>query len=128
MKIAGLFSLKSVCYHLSMGMEKLWTKSRADRLTDPDIQRDLDAEWIRVRESFGRLGDQTKETCTAIVYHSLVRPFVSIKHKKKSEFAPAKQLIAGSVDSTGKTVALVGRVLLASGRATKYGIRRSLVI
>ncbi len=111
-----------------MGMEKLWTKSRVDRLSDPHIQRDLDKEWDRVKDSFGRLGEQTKETCTAIVYNSLVRPFVSIKHGKKSEFAPAKQVIAGSFDSTGKTVALVGRVLMSTGRAAKYGIRRSFVI
>ena len=111
-----------------MGFEKLWTKSRADRIADPAIQSDLDAEWTRVKESFGRLGNQTKETCTAVIYNALVRPLVPIKHKKGSEFAPVKQVIAGAVDSTAKTTALVGRVLLASGRTTKYGIRRALAI
>lgn len=111
-----------------MGIEKLWTKSRADRLTDPDIQRGLDEEWDRVKQSFGRLGDQTKDTCASVVYNSVVRPFVPIKQGKKSEFAPAKQVLHGAADSTGKTLALVGRILLATGRTTKYGIRRGLVI
>lgn len=111
-----------------MGIEKLWTKSRADRLTDPDIQRGLDEEWGRVKNSFGKLGDQAKETCSAIVYNSTVRPFVSIKKGKKSEFAPAKQVVYGATDSTAKTLALVGRILLTTGRTTKYGVRRGLVI
>lgn len=111
-----------------MGMEKLWTKSRSDRLRDPAIQRDIDAEWRRVKESFGRLGDQTKESCAAIVYNSVIRPFVPIGRGKNREFAPVKQVLAGAADSTGKTLAVIGRVLLASGRLTKYGVRRALVI
>lgn len=114
-----------------MGLEKLWTKSRADRLSDPDIQRDLDAEWDRVKESLGRLGDQTKETCAAIVYNTAVRPFVEIRTGKKGknrEFAPAKQIINSAFDSTGKTMAVIGRILLSTGRAAKYGVRRAFVI
>lgn len=111
-----------------MGIEKLWTKSRNDRLRDPDILLSLHQERIRMEQSLDMLGNQAKETSTAIIYNTLARPFVSIKHKKKSEFAPAKQLIAGSMDSTAKTVALVGRILLTSGRAIKYGIRNALVI
>ena len=114
-----------------MGIEKLWQKSRQDRLRDPAIQHDLDAEWDHVRSSFERLGDQTKETCAGIVYNTLVRPFVGIpvgKKGKKTEFAPAKQVLAGAADSTGKTAALVGRILLSTGRTAKYGIRKALVI
>jgi len=111
-----------------MGIEKLWTKSRRDRLIDPDIQLALDREKHRMKDSLRNLGNQAKETCTAIPYNTLVRPFVRINSGGKKEFDPAKQILAGSADSTLKTVQLVGRVLMTTGRATKYGVRRTLVI
>jgi hypothetical protein len=111
-----------------MGIEKLWTKSRIDRLADPDIQRALHAERIRVRESFARLGNQTKETCAALLYNTLVRPVTPVKHGKEYKFALAKQTIDGGVDSAAKTFKLVARILMASGRTATYGIRRALVI
>ncbi|MFA7309373.1 MAG: hypothetical protein WC050_00525 [Candidatus Paceibacterota bacterium] len=111
-----------------MGIEKLWTKSRNDRLVDPVIQADLDAEWERVKQSLDHLGDRAKATCAAIIYNTVARPLVPIRHRRTSEFAPAKQMIAGAVDSTTKTLALVTHVLSTSGRATKYGVRRALVI
>lgn len=110
-----------------MGLEKLFTKSRADRLADPDIQRGINEERDRVRKSFEKLGLQTKTTCSAVIYNTLVRPIVH-KSGKKFEMASARQAHEGAVDSTVKTAALVGRILMASGRAVKYGIRRTLVI
>lgn len=112
-----------------MGIEKLVTRTRAERIIDPEIQAGLDREWVRVRESFGRLGDKTKEATAGIIYNSLVLPFVRVrKGKHGKEFAPGKQAIAGAVDSTGKVLGLVGRALLSSGRVAKYGVRRTLVI
>jgi hypothetical protein len=111
-----------------MGIEKLFTKSRVDRLADPDIQRALNAERIRVRESFARLGDQTKETCAAIIYNTLVRPLTPVKHGKEYKFAPAKQTIDGGVDSAAKTFKLIGRILMTTGRTATYGVRKTLVI
>lgn len=111
-------------------LEDLWKKSRADRLKDPAIQRGLDAELQRVKDSFGRLGDQAKETTAGIAYNTLVRPFVPVRGKGlgKSKLDAPTQIVSGAFDSTGKTVKLIGRVLMATGRAAKYGIRRGAAI
>lgn len=112
-----------------MGIEDLWKKSRADRVKDPAIQASLDAERTRVLNSLGKLGNQAKETTSAILYNAVVRPHVAIKvGKKKWEYNPGKQVSDGAVDSTIQTVALVGRVLMSAGRVTKYGVRKALAI
>ena len=107
-------------------LEKLWTKTRDERVRDPEVISALDAEEKRLKESWGRLGDQTKETCSALIYNTIVRPFVRVKQGKEKELNVSKQLIDGSVDSTAKILALVGRVLLATGRTAHYGIRQSI--
>ena len=116
-----------------MSIEKLWTKSRADRLTDPDIQRNLNEEWTRTRESFGNLGNQTKATCTSILYNTLVRPITSTARaittgqgEKTKQGLPGT--VSGGVESAEQLFKLVGRVLMATGRVAKYGVRRALVI
>ncbi len=109
-------------------LEKLWTKSHDERTRDPEVLAALDAEEKRWKESWVRLGNQTKETCSALIYNSTVRPFVRVKHGKEKELNVSKQLIDGSVDSTAKILALVGRVLLTTGRTAHYGIRQLIKI
>ena len=112
-----------------MALEDLWKKSRADRMRDPAIQAGLDAEKTRVFESLGKLGSQAKETTSAIIYNSVVRPHVKIKTGEKTlEHNPGKQVSDGAVDSTFQTVVLVGRVLMSAGRVAKYGVRKTLAI
>ena len=103
-----------------MRLDKLFTKSRSDRLRDPDIQREIREEKERMKNSLRNLGNQAKETCVAIPYNTLVRPFV-----RKN---PAEQVLVGAADSTYKTVKLVGRILMTTGRVAKYGVRKTLVI
>lgn len=111
-----------------MSLDKLWTKSRADRLTDPAIQTALKLERDKVIQSFRNLGHQTKETAVAIPYNTFIRPFVSVKRDKKNIIAPGNQMLAGAVDSGNNVLKLVARILLSTGRATKYGIRKAIVL
>jgi hypothetical protein len=106
----------------------MWKQTRQERIADPDVQKGIDEEWERVKASFGRLGNQTKISCAAVIYNALIRPLVPIRKGKEVKLDPAKQIVDGAVDSTAKTLALVARILLATGRATKYGIRRALVL
>jgi hypothetical protein len=122
-----------------MGMEKLFTKSRAERLIDPDVQDGLDEEWERVKRSFGRLGAQTKDTCASILYNLVIKlPVATVatllttdhgkKGAKKHGTTHGEKAVNSLVDAGASALALVGRILLATGRATKYGIRRGLAI
>lgn len=111
-----------------MGLEKLWKKSRVDRLADPDITRGLAAEHKRFKESVRTLGNQTKETCTSILYNTVVKPFVRVKNGGKREFDPVRQITEGAFDSTAKVALLVGRILFAAGRSAKYAVRKSAVL
>jgi hypothetical protein len=113
-------------------LDKLRTMTRDQRLNDPDVQIALDAEWKRVRKSFNNLGRQSKETTVALLYNSL-RTFIPRKEKtkkkgEKHEPDYLKNAVERTVDSGAAMVALVGRILLSTGRATKYGVRRGLAI
>ena len=112
-----------------MGIEKLWKNTRTERAMDSEVQKALEEEWKRVRESWGRAGNQTKEACTTLIYNTTVGIFAGARNgKQKKSFDPAGNVLEGAVDSTGETLALVGRILLATGRTTKWGIRNSLKI
>ena len=126
-----------------MGLDKL-LRERRDRLNDPAIQAKHAEEWKRVEKSFGNLGDQTKETATGLIYHSLMalsKAMIGLaglghgshgkdKKDKKSKHGgeKGKEAIGHGVEVATTLLVLVGRILMTAGRTTKYGVRKGLAI
>ena len=64
-----------------------------------------------------------------MIWNSTGRPLTGIesideKGNKSKKFDPAGQVARGALDSTVATATLVGRILQASGRTVRWGIRR----
>ncbi len=110
-----------------MGLDKFikdTVAARNLRASDPAFQAKLDQERQKMRESWGRAGNQTLDTTSRIVWNSTGRLAETVGKGRRSKLDPAGQVHSGAVDSTAAVTQLVGRVLAASGRSAWYGVRK----
>src|SRR3989344_1406862 len=112
-----------------MGIDKFikdTIAARNLRASDPVLKAKLDAERQKMRESWTHAGNKTLEDISSTILNAGEGLFLPKKvgrgRKSKSVYDPAGQVPRIAADATGATLALIGRILAASGRSAWYGI------